>query len=449
MSAALWLLGAAIGFPSSANSPTLSLNEAIQLAIAHSTDIRIAKNDVRTAKARVGEQASRGNLLGGVSGSATRYDNKTMLSLGGSSFEVVPIHQETLTAQLSQLIDVTGQVATSVSQARLGAYAAEFNLRARTSDQILATTTTYYMVLRAAEAVKVAQAALEAYQEQLRTTTLLWKEGVGQRIDVYRASSQVADAERELLRRQNDLNSVRSALNDQIGRALDTDIQLAEELPRGVDEVSTTPRAQLIVQALERRSEILSSEMNVAAAQKGIKIARADAEPLVSLGLSGNYYPTTSFSNPRHSIAGLMVSVSFPILDGGLARNRTDEARAIVDSAKAQEDQTKRTIALQVQNASLDVETAKKRFDAAEESLKAAEEARKLAQQRYAAQVAQYLEVTDAQAALTAAQAAKVDAHYDLLTAQAKLARASGALDSTESTTTKKDIQPISGARKS
>jgi outer membrane protein len=278
----------------------------------------------------------------------------------------------------------------------------------------------------------VGQASLDAYQEQLRTATLLWKQGVGQRIDVYRATSQVADAERELLRQQNDLREARSALNDLIGKALDTDVPLAEALANSEDELSLANRAELIQTALSRRSEILGADLSIAAAKKGIKLARADEEPQVYLGLSGNYYPTTSFENPRHSNAGLMVSVSFPVLDGGLSRNQVNEAKAQVDNAKAQEDQIKRNVAIQVQNASLDAETARKRLDAANTSLQEAQEARKLAQQRFAAQVAQYLEVTDAQAALTAAQAAQVNATYDLITAQARLARVSGAWDSNE-----------------
>ncbi len=427
-----------------ATSPGLSLAEAVQLSIARSTEIRIAQNGVRTARAHVGEQAAKGNVQADLSGSATRYDNKTSLSLQGASFEVVPIHQETLTAQITQLIDVTGQVATAVSAARLNAYAAEYNLRAKISDQRYSTTNAYYSVLRASESVKVGQASLDAYQEQLRTATLLWKQGVGQRIDVYRATSQVADAERELLRQQNDLREARSALNDLIGKALDTDVPLAEALANSEDELSSANRADLIQTALSRRSEILGADLSIAAAKKGIKLARADEEPQVYLGLSGNYYPTTSFENPRHSNAGLMVSVSFPVLDGGLSRNQVNEAKAQVDNAKAQEDQIKRNVAIQVQNASLDAETARKRLDAANTSLQEAQEARKLAQQRFAAQVAQYLEVTDAQAALTAAQAAQVNATYDLITAQARLARVSGAWDSNEPINAKTNnlIQP-------
>jgi len=164
----------------------------------------------------------------------------------------------------------------------------------------------------------------------------------------------------------------------------------------------------------------------VRAAEKGIKLARAPYEPRFSIGLAGNYYPTTSFQYVRHSTAALTIGVTIPLFDGGQARERVREARAVVESAKAREDRVRRDVALQAQNASLDVETARKRLDASNAAVAAALAARDLAQQRYENQVGLYLEVTDAQAALTQAQAAQVDAVYDLLTAQARLDRATG-----------------------
>ena len=182
-------------------------------------------------------------------------------------------------------------------------------------------------------------------------------------------------------------------------------------------------RPVLIAEALDRRPEALAASVDVAAAKKGIKIADSSQEPTVSIGLGDTYYPTTSFEAPRQNVGALSLNVSIPLFDGGLARERVREAHANVESAKVRQDRIRRDIALQVQNASLDVDTARKRLEAANASLKSAVAARALAQQRYEAQVGLYIEVTDAEAALTSAQAAQVDATYDLLTAQARLAR--------------------------
>jgi outer membrane protein TolC len=312
----------------------------------------------------------------------------------------------------------------------LAALAQAYGLAAKISDQILSAETIFLSVLRAKEGVKVAQASLDAYRVQLRTATELWKGGVGLRIDVDRATSQVASAERDLVQRQNDLNMARAALNDQIGEPLDAEPELTDvPAPAGIlGTPRSSERAELLSQAARQRSEARSAELGVKAAEKGIKLARSSTDPTVSLALAGNYYPTTSFSYPRPSTGTLSLNVSIPIYDGGLARARVDDARAALETAKAQANAVRRAISLQAQDAFLDVDTAQKSLAAAEEALKAAVAARELARQRYEGQVGLYLEVTDAQAALTAAQTGRVNALYDLFIAKARLQRALGDL---------------------
>lgn len=401
----------------------LSLADVIRETRAHSAEVRAARDDVKAARARIGQQHSRQLPQLNFSGSATRYDDVSTLNFGGQKVEVVPDHLEALTLQLDQTLDLANQVGTAVSQAKLNALASEYGLASVEADTSLQATTAYYDLLRAEQTVRVAQAALDAYREQLKTNTRLFEGGVGQKIDVFRAQSQVADAERELVRRQNGLNSARSRLNDLVGRPLDDMTTVAEGT---APETVAENRPALIQKALDSRSEILASATEVKAAEKGIKLARSSTDPRFSVGIAGNYYPTTSFQYVRQSTAAITLGVSIPIYEGGLARERVNEARALVDAAKSRGDRVRRDIALQVQNAALDVETARKRLDAANVAVGAASAARDLAQRRYEAQVGVYLEVTDSLAALTQAQAAQVDATYDLLTAQARLTRAIG-----------------------
>jgi outer membrane protein TolC len=310
------------------------------------------------------------------------------------------------------------------AQAKLSALAASYRLRSVTEDQDLTTTTAYYAVLRSEQNVGVAEASLKAYREQSTIADRLYKGGVGQKIDTLRAESQVAQAERELVRRQNERDSARSTLNDLLNRPLDAPVTLVDPATSVMIKDEPADRPKLIAEAIGRRPEALAASIEVLAAQKGVSIAKTGNSLGAFVSLSGTRYPTTSFALPRQEVGALTFGVSIPIFDGGLTRERMNEAKAGVEGAKARQEQTRRGIALQVQNAALDVETERKRLDAASVALTAATAARKLAQQRFESQVGLYSEVTDAQSELTAAQAAQVEATYDLLTAKARLARA-------------------------
>lgn len=404
----------------------LSLAQAIHAAELYSTTIKAAQSDYDAAKARLGADQSRRRPQVGFQASATRFDDRTTVSFPGSNskFELEPNNQEDLALVISQDFDFSGQLGMVASQAKLRSIAAAYRLRSVTEDQDLTTTTTYYAVLRAEQNVGVATASLEAYRGQAAIADRLYKGGVGQKIDTLRAASQVAEAERELVRRKNELDSARSALNDQLQRPLDTELALIDPAQSAPAAEEPADRAALIAQALDKRPEALAASIDVVAAQKGVSIARTGNAPSVLVSLSGNRYPTTSFVSPRQNVAALTLSISAPLYDGGLTREQTREARAGVDAAKAHQEQVRRDIALEVQNAALDVQTEHKRLDAATVALTAATAARKLAQQRFESQVGLYIEVTDAQSELTAAQAAQVEATYDLLTAKARLARA-------------------------
>jgi outer membrane protein TolC len=406
---------------------TLTLPEAIRLATAHSTSVQVATSAYKAAKARVGEQNSQELPHLSLSGGATRYDDKTTVNLpGAGSFQVLPDHQEQLGVVLAQVLDVSGQISAEIAQARLEELAAQYETQSAVQDEALETTIAYYNVLRAKQSLRVANAALADYREQLKTTTRLHDGGVGQKIDVFRAESQEKDAEREVTTRANELDAALSTLNDLIGSPLDQPEALVDDAPQTIEagSLEATDRSKLIAVALDKRSESLAAKLQVSAAKKGIRIAAASMGPSLSLALSEFHYPSTSFEQPRENVGALTLSVSIPLFDGGLARSQISEARSNVALAKTREEQTHRQIALQVQNAALDAATARKRLESATVALKAAEQARSLAQQRYENQVALYLEVTDAESALTSSQASVVDATYDLLMAQARLRRA-------------------------
>jgi len=426
MNAAIGMVGMVLAMKGQGVT-TVSLDEAIRSSEAHSNAVKIAQSEYDAAKARIGENRARKQPHVDFNASVSHFDDRTVVSFPGSAskFELAPNNQEQLGLVISQDFDVSGEIGMSIGQARLQALAAAYRLRTASEDQELTTTIAYYAVLRGEQNVRVAKASLQAYTEQSTIADRLYKGGVGQKIDVLRAQTQVAEAEREVVRRQNELDSARSTLNDLMSRPLDAPISLVDPASAPTaNGTDTHNREALISEAIDKRPEALAASVDVQAAQKGVSIARTGMSPSVLLSLSGTRYPTTSFSQPRQNVAALTLSVGVPLYDGGLTKARVQEAKTGVDAAKARQDQTRRDISLQVQNAALDVDTEHKRLEAANVALTSATAARKLAQQRFESQVGLYIEVTDAQSELTAAQAAQVEATYDLLTAKARLARA-------------------------
>ena len=436
---------------SGAASP-FSLAQTVRAALQSSADIQIATRNVEIDRKRADEAtaASRPNI--DANGTFERFDQATLVKIGaGPAIQVTPRHQEILQLNVSNRFDLSGQIRAASSQARLQSLADEFILGEYRNARILRAQTIYFNMLRAQHQVEVAQAARRNARQQESDAAKLYLGQIGAKIDLYRAQTQVANAEANVSQSENTLSIAQNSYNDLMGRPLDSPVSV-DDVP-GVtvgEDIAASPSvgaptpgaltpysvppgeigmisiAQSLRTANGRRPEILAAQVNVRVAETGVKLARAGLEPSFSLSAAGNYYPTPSFQFPRQRTAQLTAVLSIPLYDGGATRDRVDEARLRTDNARTSLASTQSDVALDVRQSYLNLATAARQIDAANAALKSAVAARQLAQIRYAGQVGLYLEVTDAQAALVQAENAQVDAVYNYLVARAQFENSVG-----------------------
>ena len=428
------------------------LPRTIDSALQSSADVQTATRNVEIDRKRADEVGAQGRPNVNASGTAIRYDQATKIALGGGPpIQVTPTHQEILTLNVSNRFDLTGQIRAAVSQYRLQSLADQFILGQIRNARILRAQTIYFNTLRAQHQVDVATASLINFQRQLTDANNLNAAGVGQRIDVLRAQTQVATAEQNLRTAQNNFGIAIISFNDLVGRPLDAPVRLADPpgvvfqqpitdftsvgaptvkdtapLPAAPAEVSAIDVNQALITANGQRPEILQAQVNVRVAETGIKLARAGLEPTFSLSAAGNYYPTPSFQFPRKRTAQLTATLTIPLYDGGATRDRVQEARLLTQNAQTSLASTRSDVALDVRQAYLNLVTAAQQIGAANTALQSAIGARQLAELRYKGQVGLYLEVTDAQAALVQAENNQVDAVYNYLVARAQFQNAVG-----------------------
>ena len=440
--------------PGASGLPQLfDLAATVRAATQSSADIQTAARNVEIDRRRSDEAAAQGRPNVDASGTAIRYDQATKIALaGGPPIQVTPTHQEILTLNVSNRFDLTGQIRAASDQARLQSLADEFILGQVRNGRILRAQTIYFNTLRAQHQVDVAQAALSNAERQLQDATNLSAAGVGQRIDVLRAQTQVATAQQNLEAAQNNFGIALTSFNDLVGRPLNAPVRLLDPpgviirqpvtdfsgvgapdlkaqppLPGAPGEVGAINVDRALQTANAQRPEILQAQVNVRVAETGVKLSRAGLEPTFSLSAAGNYYPTPSFQFPRQRVAQLTATLNIPLYDGGATRDRVQESRLRTQNAQTSLASTQSDVALDVRQSYLNLATAAQQIGAANAALQSAIAARQLAQLRYQGQVGLYLEVTDAQAALVQAENNQVDAVYNYLVARAQFQNAVGA----------------------
>ena len=438
----------------------LDLPTTIQLTINASNNLAVANRNIQKDQVAVDASKAPGRPQVSASASETYLDKPIKITFGQQTILAQPESTQDLHVMGSLPIDISGQIKNGVSISKLQVLADQFQRDQIYNSLVLKGETAYFNVLRAQHQVSVAQTAVQDADTQQLIATRQFDAGVGLKIDMIRANTQVAQAEKDLLQAQNMLALSRNNLNDATGRPLASAVSavdvpgvtsgvavaptpvIAAQAPAlgpagpstgqsasftpPVDALSRIDIDKSIATALEVRPELEAGLVNIEAARRQIKLARRTMEPSLSFSLAEHYYPTTSFQTPDSTVGSIVAAITLPLYDGGLARDNVREAELTVDNAKSTYLSNKTDVELQVRQAYLNLQNTAQQIFAANTALDQAIAARQLAQVRYANGVGLYLEVTDAESALTMAETSQVNAVYDYLVARAQFENAVG-----------------------
>jgi outer membrane protein len=459
----------------------LTIDDAVALALATNRSLALSGEALLHAQGRTSEMRAAFNPTLGSTFTYTRLDQGSTANFGGQSITIVNPDQPVFGVQATLPIDISGLLRAATQQAQFQEVATRLDINRTRNQIVLDVKSAFYDVLRAQALVAVATENLQNSEDRLSDAEKRFRAGVVARFDVIRAQTDVANAQQQLIQARSNVSLAIAILNNTIGIDVDTPTRVtdtgavatppgvaeptAAPLPGGVGNPpvpeanpaappaagaqppAPTPRTSNVVfdslnlgpdydavlrEALQTRPEILESDASIAAARKGIQIARRSQLPTLGLSIGASYNPNAAGFAPRTTSGQFVVSVSLPLFDGGTARARVREARADVATAETNRRQALDQVSLEVRQAYLTLLQARNRVAVANQGLVQAREGFRLARVRYNAGVSSQagisplLEVSDAQAALAQAQNSQVNALYDYNGARARLDKAIG-----------------------
>jgi outer membrane protein len=401
--------------PTGAEGP-LSLEQAVDAALAHQPQLRAARAQVRAAQARV-DEATAGLLpqVNGTAGVSRSGGAGTLPSATGNVWS--------LGLSGSQLLYDFGQTWNGRTAASASEKSQVETERDTTQTVVLNVRSAWFTAAAARDLVAVAKETLDNRDVHLTQIAGFVEVGTRPEIDLAQARADRANALVQLITSQNTLATSLAQLNQAMGLAAPTDYELA---PTAYPAVPGEDGSldELLSEALSRRADLAS-------------LARArEAQEATVRSLTGAYGPTLSATG-KVGEAGLRpdalsdswtvgLNLSWPIFQGGRTRGQVSEANANLDALDAQAELLRQQIRLSVEQARLTVKAAKAALEASGEVVVNARQQLRLAEGRYQAGLGNGVELNDAQVAVTSAAAQEVQARFNLATARAQLARAVG-----------------------
>lgn len=396
----------------------LSLDESIALALKNNPTVKMAEADREKAAWAVREfQAGQGPTL-----SYTHTDSRTSPAPSATTPNPVVRDNFDNKLRLSLPLYTGGRVEGLVGQARADLQVADLGL-VKTRQQLkLDATTAYFNVLQTRNLLQVSQESVDNLTAHLKNVQAQYEVGTVAKSDVLRSEVELANAQQNLIKAQNNYDLAVASLNNVIGLPLDGAIKLKEELK--YDKLALA-LDEGVKYALRNRPEVIQGEAGVTRAREGVKVARSGWLPSLTVGGTKDWNDTEFPGSKNHNWS-VDLTASLTVFDTHLTKSKVKESEAGLTKAAEQARQTRDGVALEVRQAYLSMKEAEKRIDTSQVAVAKAEEDFKIAQVRYNAGVGTNLDVIDAQLALAQAKTNYIQALYDYNTSKAKLDKAMG-----------------------
>jgi outer membrane protein len=417
----------------------LTLEDAVRLALKQHPAIEASDAGVKAAAAKV-EQARSGYLPKlNYSESWQRSNNPvfvfssllTQHQFTENNFAVGPLNRPDAMNNFQSRLAVeqpiydAGVTRKAQRAAELGRGMATEQSRRTSMDVIAGVARSYYGAVLAGEALKVAEEARKSAEADLARAETIRAAGMATDADVLSLRVHLAAVREQLIRRTNDVELSRAALNDALGAPLSQRYDLTTPL-RPVP-LSAVPLEEYARRGLLERPELRQARLATQIGETQTALARSSLLPMV--------FFQAAFEADRQRFvdrggANWMsaVGMRWNLFNGGEDKARIEEARQQTRQAQAMARRGESAVRLQVESAYLEWKAAQERIEVTSAAVTAAEESLRITQNRYANGLATVTDLLRTETALLETRTRRLAAVHDQRVAAAMLELAAGTL---------------------
>lgn len=391
----------------------LSLKEAVNLALAQNTALKITQRDEISAKAELAKAKGNNNVAVTASDSLTTQKNNDSERSDSNNLGLsasIPLY-------------TGGKNQAAIKKAELGVEAADLTTERERENLKLSVIKAYYDSLEARKTIAVRQETVDKYQEHYTNVNALYSAGSKARIDVIRSSVELSDARQELIKAQNSYEVKLASLRNYLNINRNESLNLTTDFMYDAFKIDMD---SCIEYAYRNRKDLLVDANKLAQQEQNLKAAKAGNLPTLKLSVGANQI--NAFSPVSNSRQGLSAgaALSWNIFDSGVTKAEIKAAENNLDIAKLNLQKDKENVDLAVRQAYYSMREAEKRFNSTKDAVKQAEEDAYIAREKYRAGEGLMLDIIDAQEALAKAKLNFISAQYDYARYKATVENAMG-----------------------
>lgn len=414
----------------------LTVDAAVQAAIAHNASLRAARAGLDEAAARTTEARSDFYPRVSVSEAWQRGDEPVFVfgsllssrQFAASNFAIEALnHPEPIgffhtTFGVEQLIYDGGRQRAAAGAASLGRDIAAASVDQATAGIALQTTQTFGRLLASEAAKRAADAGLESARQDLTRAEQRRDAGMATDADVLSLVVHVADLQQRAIQANSEAAVARAELNRLMGAPIEAPIVTAAPTPAAL--AASPDAAALFTEADAARPEIKRAVAASRVAEKGQSQANAALIPQIAAQAAYDLSGTQFTDRAGAWIVGGQIRWTFST--GGAEFAGRKAAAAAIARAAAESEDVRSAVHVEVITAAGRVESARAREAVGRAAADQARESQRITRDRFEQGLAGVNDVLRASTAVLDAEANRTAAIVDLMVADAMLRRAVG-----------------------
>lgn len=416
------------------NVKKLTIQEAIQLGIENSKNLKLSQNkiDESLAKMLVVKDQALPTATASVLYNHVEFAGNNTLAFGPDAFSL-PKRANAYLGSLSvnETIYGGGKQRLARQNTKLLSDVAHLDAEKVTEEATYATIDTYYALYKLSQSQKVVEQNLTSIGSQLKQAQRFFDQGIVTKNDVLKFQLQIANVNLTKVDLEGNAKIINYNLDILLGLPEDTQIEISD--PAG-ENLPVAPLSTYLDQGMSTRQELRELDLRNKIAEIDVKNVRANSMPTFGVGAAGYYVSTATnpFPGGNQYLAPVTLAATFSwnmatlwtnkhkISDSRIMQKQVDIQKTI------QSDNVRTEINRNYQNYIV----AKNKISILETSIAQATENDKLFESKYKNNVASATDRIDAETLLLQSQInleiAKADAglaYYTLLKSTGKISQ--------------------------
>ena len=417
---------------------TLSIDEAIELALSDNPTIKVANLEIErydyVRKQTLASLYPSVDVSGQYSLAIRRqemaegfsFGGKNTFNLGGSV--ALPLFVPAIYEQLKM---TRTQMESAVESAR-----------ATRIDMVASVRSAYYNVLLAEQSLAVLKEAIKTTEQVVKNTENLYKNGLASEYDYLTAEVQLSNLKPQVLQTENAIGLTKLQLKMYLSIPEGVDIAvvgtldgfrdavlLNEEFSYNIEDNTTVRSLDIQAKMLKHQERLIQSSRMPSIAAFG-QVSYMGQERVDLSGLMGGGMPRAAAAEQSkfwwQTPISVGAQISIPIFAGFKKTNQLREVRNQMAQLNIQREYAEQGIRLQIEQAVNTLLTARETMLSNELTVQQAEKAYNISLTRYNAGAGTILELNSSQLSLTQAQLSYSQSIYDYLSAYASYEKTLG-----------------------